>query len=183
MHLCGGCLKNPPFFKAARSVFFYEGPVREALIRFKFEENIALSKFWVREILLHLGQFLQKIKPEVILPVPLHIKRLRQRGYNQSLLIAKDLAIRLGIRCEPQVLRKVKFTPPQVGLSAAERKRNVRGSFTVENKEKIKDKCVLLIDDVFTTGSTVNECARVLIQAGAKAVFVITLARTTDAMI
>ncbi len=182
MHLCGECLKDTPFFKAARSVFFYEGPVREAIISFKFKENIALRKFWVREILFFLGSFLQKIKPEVILPVPLHIKRLRQRGYNQSLLIAKDLAAKLGLRCEARVLRKVKATPPQVGLTAAERERNVRGSFAVKKKERIKGKCVLLIDDVFTTGSTVNECARVLMQAGAKAVFVITLARATDAV-
>ncbi len=176
-HICGSCLQEIPFFDKARSVFYYQNSIREAIIKFKFAESLSLTDFWVKSILKHLNSFIEQISPDLICPVPLHITRLRQRGYNQSWLIAKKLGKNIGIKSRARVLMKRKVTLDQVGLSMAKRKLNVRNSFEVNPKEKVAKKCILLIDDVFTSGSTVNECARILKKSGAKRVYVITLAR------
>ncbi|HDD35669.1 MAG TPA: ComF family protein [Candidatus Desulfofervidus auxilii] len=180
-HVCGDCLENKPFFSALRAIFVYNDPIKKAIIQFKFQHNTALAPFFIKEILLHLKDFIESIKPDLILSVPLHIKRLRERGFNQSSLLAKGLAKAINVPYKQKILKKNKHTLPQVGLSLNERKKNVRGSFIIrkpEYIEYIKEKSILLLDDVCTTGSTVNECAKVLIKAGAKAVWVITLART-----
>ncbi len=179
-HICGNCLRKKPFFKAARAVFSYTEPVKKAIIQFKFQNNTDLASLFVKEILFHLKDFIEKIDPTLIIPVPLHLKRLRERGYNQCLLLAKKIAKVLDVPCDFKVLKKIKATPPQVGLSLAERYKNIKGSFAVIKPDYIKKKRIVLIDDVFTTGSTVNECAKVLMKAGAESVWVITLARTTD---
>ena len=177
-HICGECLKNPPFFKAARAVFLYTPPIKNTIIQFKFKNNTALTNDLAKILLFHLQDFLKKINPEIVIPVPLHIKRLRERGYNQCLLLAQRIAKYLKIPYEKTVLKKIKPTLPQVGLSQIQRRKNVKGSFTVTHPFLIKEKRILLIDDVFTTGSTVNECAKVLHKAGANGVWVATLART-----
>ncbi len=179
-HVCGGCLKNPPFFKAARSVFIYTEPIKRSIIQFKFKGNTALANDLAKMLLFHLQDFLGQIKPETVIPVPLHLKRLRERGYNQCVLLAQIIAKYLKIPCEKMVLKKVKPTLPQVGLSQAQRHKNVKGSFAVIHPQLVKGKRILLIDDVFTTGSTVNECAKVLHKAGASGVWVATLSRTAD---
>lgn len=119
-----------------------------------------------------------KIKmPEVdlVLPVPLHKKRLRHRGFNQSALLARHVAKRISIPLITDCLVRVKDTVPQVGLHAKERKKNIKNAFEVRNK-CIEAKRLMLIDDVFTTGATVRECSKVLKKAGAKDIYVVTLA-------
>jgi ComF family protein len=114
---------------------------------------------------------------EVITPVPLHLGRLRWRGFNQSLLLAQAIGQKEKIAVDPFLLERTRSTAPQTQLSEKERKNNVRGAFTVSNPERLQGTCVLLIDDVYTSGATVNECARVLRRSGATAVDVFTLAR------
>jgi ComF family protein len=114
----------------------------------------------------------------VILPVPIHRKKLRERGFNQSLLLAKRVAREFKCELDFLSLRRVKYTESQTGLKQDERRKNVKGAFHVKNQDAVKDKGVLLVDDVATTGHTLNECARVLLKAGAKNVRCLVLART-----
>jgi len=112
-----------------------------------------------------------------VIPVPLHPSRLRQRGYNQSLLLAREVSQKYLIPLDFTSLRRVRPTPPQTQLSGAERRKNIRGAFAVQNPEPLAKASILLIDDVFTTGATVEECSKILLRAGAKRVDVLTLAR------
>jgi len=112
------------------------------------------------------------------IPVPLHPKRLREREFNQSLLLARHVASLLGTELDFLSLRRIRYTQPQTGLRSEERKRNVRKAFEITNQEAVKGRIVLLVDDVTTTGNTLNECARVLKRAGSKGVFGLVLART-----
>jgi ComF family protein len=156
-------------------VVVYQGVVAEALQRFKYHGDINLAgilgSFWKR-ISLEGNTF------EAIIPVPLHSTRLRERGFNQSLLLSRSLGKIYKIRVLSNALRRIRNTVPQVDLGLSERARNVRGAFVVSRPGEIKDKHLLLVDDVFTTGATVRECAKVLKKSGAKSVFVLTLART-----
>jgi ComF family protein len=112
-----------------------------------------------------------------LIPVPLHPERLRWRGFNQSLLLSRPLARAWNVPVDPFVLRRRRATPPQVGLDERARRLNVGGAFAVAEGASLKDLGVLLIDDVFTTGATVNECAITLRRAGAARVDVLVLAR------
>ena len=113
---------------------------------------------------------------DLLIPVPLHLKRLRERGFNQALLLVKELSRRTRIPYSKRLLQKRIPTTPQVNLSGGEREKRVRGSFHVQRDEEIKGKSILLVDDVYTTGATVNECSKVLLMAEAERVDVLTLA-------
>jgi len=112
-----------------------------------------------------------------IIPVPLHPKRKKQRGFNQAQIIARELARLKGIECVDRRLVKIKNVPPQTFLRVEEREKNISGAFRVVHREKIKGKVVLLVDDVYTTGATIRECSSVLRDAGAKEVRALTLAQ------
>jgi len=114
---------------------------------------------------------------DLLVPVPLHLRRLRWRGFNQALLLTRPLAQRCGARLDPFVLARTRPTSPQVGLDEAARRRNIAGAFAVRDPAVVRRRSVLLIDDVYTTGATVEECARVLRRAGASRVDVLVLAR------
>jgi ComF family protein len=149
----------------------------EAISRFKYHGASRLAK--------PLGTFLAEYKDsdfpfsdfELILCVPLHPRRLRQRGFNQSLLLARRVSRAHSIPLNFTALQRTRHTQPQTQLSGPERQKNIRGAFEVRRPEAIAEKEILLIDDVFTTGATVQECAKVLLKAGAKRVDVLTLAR------
>jgi ComF family protein len=114
---------------------------------------------------------------DLLTPVPLHPRRLRRRGFNQALLLAQAFT---GVRLSRDALIRVRHTPPQTGLNPKERHHNVKGAFAVARPQEVAGKHVCLVDDVFTTGATVRECARTLRQAGAHTVTVLTVARTRD---
>jgi len=114
---------------------------------------------------------------EAIIPVPLHPKKKRQRGFNQAQVIAKCLAELMGIELVEKQLAKTRNVPPQTSLELEDRKKNVLGAFRVENGDKVKEKVVLLVDDVYTTGATIRECSHALRGAGVKEVRAVTLAR------
>jgi ComF family protein len=115
------------------------------------------------------------------MPVPLHPKRLRERGFNQSLLLAERVAAALNADLDFSSLKRIRYTQPQTELGSEERKKNVRKAFGVSEREAVKGRAVLLVDDVATTGSTLNECARTLKRAGCRHVFCLVLARTSTA--
>jgi ComF family protein len=116
-------------------------------------------------------------KVDAIIPVPLHPKRKKKRGFNQAQVIAKELARIKGIELKDQMLLKIKNVPPQTSLRVEERAKNVSGAFGVAEGGKIKGKVVLLVDDVYTTGSTIRECSSVLRKAGVKEVKALTVAQ------
>jgi ComF family protein len=171
--VCGQCLaKKPPFSK----VFFYgmyEGVLAEAINRLKFHGLRRLSR--------PLGRLLLNLElpaVDAVLAVPLSTKGLRERGFNQSLLIAKVVSANLRVPLLMDALFKRKETSPQIGLSRKERLANLKNAFAVAGD--VKDLRLLLVDDVMTTGATVSECSRVLLKAGAREVIVLALARAGD---
>jgi ComF family protein len=168
--ICGTCLKNTPPFTKAITYGLYEGVLAEAINQFKFHAVKRLSKPLGT---LLIGLFFPQV--DCIVPVPLTIKRLRERGFNQSLLIARFVSKETGIPLLMDVLRKKKDTLPQLGLSAKERRLNIKNAFEIVGT--IKGLRILLVDDVMTTGATVSECSRQLLKAFAQEVFVLTLAR------
>lgn len=169
-NVCGQCLKKTPPFSRVITYGLYEDILAEAINQLKFHGIKRISKTLGR-LLLSLGL------PEAdgIVPVPMTINRLRERGFNQSLLIARVIAKESNIPLLMDTLLKKKETPPQIGLSAKERLLNLKNAFEV--KGDIKGLRLLLVDDVMTTGATVTECSKVLMKAGAKEVIVLTLAR------
>ncbi|MBI4526449.1 MAG: ComF family protein [Deltaproteobacteria bacterium] len=114
---------------------------------------------------------------DAIIPVPLHRKRLRWRGFNQAVVLAREVSRAWNVPVDPFVLSRTRETPPQTQLTEEERRKNVRGAFVLNRKKSVKRKVLLLVDDVYTSGATARECSRVLRRAGAKEVHVLTLAR------
>ncbi len=175
-HLCGQCLRGKWHFSMARALGLYDGPLRDAIHALKYEGKPFLAKTLVG--LLDRGYpFIDYGLYDLLVPVPLHPKRLRERGFNQALVLGRAMARREGVPCMGFVLRKTRPSEPQIHLNPEEREKNVRGSFAVADPPKVRGKRVLLIDDVMTTGSTVDECARELSKAGATQVDVFTMAR------
>lgn len=176
-HRCGACQSNPPQYDIARAHFLYEGPLRELIHSFKYNRMMHLRRPLALLALAGADDFM-KHSPHFIVPVPLHRSRLRQRGFNQAVLIGKTLSQQLSLPMQPDALVRTRQTQPQIDLSAAERRLNVKGAFSVREPDLIAGKRVLLLDDVMTTGSTMNECARELKNAGAELVIAATIART-----
>lgn len=173
-HTCGECLKKRRYFSWARGILVYNDASAKAIHGFKYNKDTSYSR--------SLGSMISSYPDlqgfDVIIPVPLHIKRLRERGFNQSLLLARAVGRKNNIPVNPFGLKRIRWTEPQVNLSGKERKINVKGAF--EFHGDVKGKTVLLIDDVYTTGATVAECSKVLKKGGAKGVCVLTLARTSE---
>ena len=176
-HLCEECLRTRPFYEAAWAPYRYEGAILKGIHRLKYG-----SKSYLADALGPLlARFVEKRfdGPEdlLIMPVPLHSKRLQERGFNQSLLLARHVSRALDMDLDFLSLRRVRYTQPQTSLAKRERQQNVRGAFELEDQGAVKGKVILLVDDVVTTGNTLNECARVLRKGGAETVFGLSLAR------
>ncbi len=175
-NICGFCIESEPRYDRARLYSRYEGALAEVLKDFKFKERRsvlpALSAYMIECYeLFYGGQFF-----DVVLPVPLHRRRLHLRGFNQAADLAKPIAKRQGFVLQYNVLERTRDTMPQYGLTVSQREKNVKGAFAVIRPQAVKEKSVLLVDDIMTTGTTINECARVLRKAGAAHVCVLCLA-------
>ena len=176
-HICSRCMCRTPLFDRARAVGQYNGSLREAIHRFKYDSRSLLAAP-LGSLLAEKGRrLLDTAAYDVVMPVPLHMQRLRQRGFNQSLFLARAVGRQWDIPVETEGLRRVRWTNPQTMLPVKERVRNVKGAFSYCGPG-VQNKTVLLIDDVYTSGSTVEECANILKQSGARQVDVLTLART-----
>jgi len=173
-HLCASCLaEDAPLFERVIVGGLFEGTLQEAIHRFKYRGQIGLDLPLAQLLLLQLQQHPATF--DLVLPVPLHNRRLRQRTYNQSLLLARQVAGHFRLHCPPLWLQRQLDTVSQQGLSAEQRRRNLRQAFTAS--PEVSGKSILLIDDVMTTGATARECSRVLRQAGAATITVAVLAR------
>ena len=173
--VCAKCLMKRPLFLKARSAVQYDEASKKLLLPFKHADRLDLVPLLVKLMRPTANDLMPET--DIILAVPLHWLRLLKRKYNQSDELAYRLAKIYHKTYVPNVLKRQRATPSQGHLTAQERNRNVRGAFKVTHPNKIKGKRILLIDDVLTTGSTVNECTKVLLKAGAKSVDVLTIAR------
>jgi ComF family protein len=173
--LCPACQDHPPAYRALRSWGAYSGTLRNAIHRLKYKGDIGLAEPLSKHLIAYYNQLNWNV--DFVIPVPLGLARARQRGYNQSSLLARPLAHALQIPYKPACLQRNRETRSQVGLSAHQRRENVYGAFRA-NHEQVSGRIILLVDDVTTTGSTINACAQALSLAGASAVYGLTLARS-----
>ena len=171
---CHDCRKYTHKFIRGRSLYRYES-VAGALFRFKYQGRQEYADFWGEELYKHLGNDICSMKAEAIVPVPLHKSRLNERGYNQSLLLGKALAKRMELPCLDKIAVRHKKTAPQKQLSYAERQNNLKKAFKLCVND-VKLNTVIIIDDIYTTGSTVDALSEVFLENGVRNVYVITLA-------
>lgn len=177
-HHCQNCQERLPAYQRAWTLFPYIPPLQNAICLFKYRGKVSLARPLADLMITALPQ---PLDIDLVMPVPLHPTRLRDREFNQSLLLADQIARHLNRPVSLTNLLRTTATDPQTTLRRQARLRNLRKAFTVRNPHEIADQHLLLIDDVYTTGTTVNECAKTLKKAGAASVTVLTLARTVDA--
>lgn len=174
-HLCGDCLLDPPPFQWTAAAGLYQGNLRQAIHQFKFAGRFQLAASLAGLILDAAKNSIEDFSPHLLVPVPLHFERLRDRTYNQSLLLARALGQQLEITVPSRLLTRVRPTLSQQSLPAKERHKNLAGAFDVQGD--ISGRRIILIDDVMTTGSTARECARILMRHGAEQIAVVVAAR------
>lgn len=173
--LCGECLLREPPFASAWVPFRYAHPLDLLEARFKFRGDLAAGRV-LAGLMIERAADYAPARPDLVVAVPLHVSRLRERGYNQAFELAKPVARALGVPLARDGLVRIRATPAQTGLDAPARRRNLRGAFAVSRGASLP-KHIALFDDVVTTGATVRECARVLRRAGVERIDVWALAR------
>ncbi len=173
--ICGTCLAKPPHFSRTLAVFSYDFPVDALIQSLKYRENLALSSTFAQTLMQASSSY---PRPDSIVPVPLHPLRLRERGFNQAMEIARNISRKTGIALIE--CGKTRDTPSQTSLPWAERKRNVRDAFSCESV--LKSSHIAIIDDVMTTGSTLDELARTLLREGAREVSAWVVARAVKSV-
>ncbi len=155
----------------------YEELIRNKIITYKFEDKNYLCHLF-STLILHQKEACTFLKQyDMILPIPIHAKRKRERGYNQSELVAKEVAKALNIQIQNDILLKQKNTKPQSSLKREDRLKNVQGVYKIKNRNKIQEKSIVIFDDIYTTGATTKQCRKMLKEAGAKRVGIFTIAK------
>ena len=167
--LCFDCRNNPRSFHHGISLFLYNEKTQPMMADFKYHNRRTLSRYFAEEILIRYHNLLVQWRPQLIIPVPVHIKKLNRRGYNQAALLARDLSVLSGIPYFSDVLIRTADTPPQKTLSPQARLDNLQSAFLFNRKYAElprRIQTVLLVDDIYTTGATMETCTRVLTKAG-----------------
>ena len=165
----------PHTFPEGTAVFPYDGDIRDSIHRFKYHGRAEYAAFYADCMIRIAGKEIRAFRPDVLIPVPIHASRLRERGYNQAEELAKHLSRHLAIPMDAHAMRRMRKTHPQNALSPEERKRNVRGAFALRSGGRLPRR-VLLVDDIYTTGATADACRKALLEGGAKNVYLLTLA-------
>ncbi len=176
-HTCQPCAEHPPAYTKAWTLYPYVPPIQDALCLFKYRGKVSLASVLAR-LMIDRCPSLDHI--DLIMPVPLHSRRLREREFNQSLLLADRIGRHFHRPVSFANLIRTRPSPAQTTLSRKKRLKNLRSAFSLHHPDAVTRKTILLIDDVYTTGATVNECAKTLRKAGSADVYVLTLARTVD---
>ena len=174
--ICPRCKASPPAFRKLRSCWVFEGALREAMHQLKYQKMVGIGDSLAAEMIPCVEKLALSWQIEIVVPIPLGKKRLDERGYNQVELISRPLALAMGWMYRPKALRRTRETRSQVGLSAEERRENMKGAFSARAKQ-VKGRRVLLMDDVATTGATLDSAAQALCDAGASEVYALTVAR------
>jgi competence protein ComFC len=175
--LSASCKKDEYYFDRSYSVAAYEGVMRECIHKFKYNGSLAMEALFAHLMIDFAEKYMDISHFDCIVPVPLHLVKLRERTFNQAAMLARSLSRKFGLLHVDNNLVRVKSGKSQIALPKNKREKNVERAFEVKNPDLLKDKSALLVDDVFTTGATVNECSRVLKEAGVKYIEVLTLAR------
>lgn len=175
--LCPDCLNQSHYFERAWQCCQYQGLTKELIHKFKYERRLFLKGPLVELLDSFTRNYIDYKEIDAIIPVPLHRVKINRRGFNQAALLSEGLSRKLGVDFLISSLLKIKKTRPQANLNKMERLSNIKGAFRAKEDADLKGKRLLLIDDVFTTGTTADECSKVLTAAGAKAVWVLALAR------
>jgi ComF family protein len=170
---CARCLAQPPRIARTRAAVAYDELSRSLAIRLKYGRKVAIARTMAH----YMAPLVKPPGDALLIPVPLHRTRLWSRGFNQSALVARELSRRLQVPADPLLLRRIRRTPPLKGMSPLQRRKTVAGAFRVKDKAAIAGKTIVLIDDVLTTGSTAEACARALKRAGAARVELVSWAR------
>ncbi|MGQ9660721.1 MAG: ComF family protein [Kiritimatiellia bacterium] len=176
-YVCSLCRRQHIFFDRARSVARYEGPLRRAIQAFKYAGAIFLRRDFVDMLAACVQTQYRGVRFDAVLAVPLYRRRERERTYNQAGLLARGLARVLELPHLSRFVQRIKATATQTHLDASRRRKNVAGAFCATDAGWLEGRTLLLVDDVMTTGATVNECARSLREAGAAGIYVVTIAR------
>jgi ComF family protein len=176
---CGRCRRGLGHVARGFSLGPYKGVLRTLVLELKYRSRRRLADRLAELVCTAPGASAALPEGALLVPVPLHPRRARQRGFNQSELLAAGISRRTGLPVAPRALLRKRDTPAQAGLSAAARRRNVAGAFVVRQASRVRGRTVVLVDDVLTTGATTRACALALLQAGAGAVHVLTLARVS----
>ena len=177
--ICADCRERPPLFRKLRAVAFYEPTLREAIHLMKYEKKQTFSKHLIQLLQTHLPVDLPFTDYDFLLPIPLHTNRFHQRGFNQAEQIAQGVAQVCGVPVRTDILFRIKDTAPLSSLgSHEERMKNIEGAFEVRSPDLIQNQKILLIDDIFTTGTTINETLKTLQVANPDCIDVLTLTRT-----
>lgn len=175
--ICAECHLNPPLWQRAQAVFHYQFPVDRLIAAFKYHHQLALTDLFADFMAARIAP---DARPTMIVPVPLHPKRLRERGYDQTLLLARALARLTGIACHADVLQRQRETSMQKTLHREARRENLVGAFSC-HPQILAGQRILLIDDVLTTGATLSVLSEILLNAGAESVHALVIARTLPA--
>ncbi len=179
---CDECARKPPRYGKLRTIAFYQGTLRQAIHLFKFEKRTALAKPLIQLMTANLPTDCRIEDYDVIIPIPIHKNRLRERGFNQATLLAKGIANTTNVPVVTDTLIRDKDTQQQSNLSGRKaRQENISEAFALRKVESVHGKQLLLVDDVFTTGATVQEAVKVLWRADPAEIDVLTLARTAAA--
>lgn len=171
--ICGRCLKKPPHFTATQALFSYTFPIDAVLQAYKYKHRLPLAQFFARLFFKHIQQ---STDIDTIIPMPLHPARLHTRGFNQALEIARILSNSLAINLDYKSCQRVKNNPPQASLALKDRVNNMQGAFQCNTD--LSGKTVAIVDDVMTTGASMNALAKTIKKAGAKQVICWVMART-----
>jgi ComF family protein len=174
--LCGHCINSPPDFDATRALFRYAFPIQQMLQRYKYGELLALGASFGHLLANHMAANLLAEMPDLIIPMPLHPKRLQERGFNQSLEVARIVSEKLNVKLDHSVCERIKLSPPQASLPLKERVKNMKGAFNCNRP--LHGQSIVVIDDVMTTGASLNSLAKALKKAGARRVECWVIART-----
>lgn len=178
---CDECAISPPRYGKLRSIAFYQTTLQQAIHLFKFEKKNVFAKHLIQLINAHVPTDCSITEYDFILPVPIHRKRLRERGFNQATLLAKGIAQVGGVPLLTNVLVRHRHTVAQSSLDSEARQQNIIGAFEIRNPDVIRNKRILIIDDVFTTGATICEAVNELWKADPAEIDVLTLARSLSA--
>ena len=171
---CHDCGVHPHYFEEGRSLWIHKPPVNQSVYQFKYGGRRIYGEYYVRKMAEMYGRTIKRWGIDQIVPVPLHPGKQRKRGYNQAWILASGLAELTGVPADEKGILRVRFTVPQKQLSDRQRKKNLKGAFQTAKGFK-PGKNVLVVDDIYTTGCTIDEVSRVLLLAGAEKVFFLTI--------